>query len=199
MDLRVPPVSAVIGSALAKWGRPSVVVCDTFRLADLKDAAPALRIEPRRTRWSEASEDIRALRKSALDGALAVEVESRGLLTVSMAAAAVKPDDNGNVRLVKRGTHNEARDDVAQGLVHAAGELARSGHQAFAVDSGMSDVTFSPGARRRSKEHCTLAAAGRVCTELNAGVNANECALPAKDVHHIRKPLHLGGASVRAE
>ena len=125
--LRVPPVSAVIGSALAKWGRPLVVVCDTFRLADLKDAAPTLRIEPRRTRWSEASEDIRALRVWALDGTLAVEAESRGLLTTSMAAATVKPDDNGNVRLVKRGTHNEARDDVAQGLVHAAGELARRG------------------------------------------------------------------------
>ncbi len=123
--LRVPPVSAVTGSALAKWGRPSVVVCDAFRLPELKDAAPGLRIEPRRARWSEASEDIRALRKLAKDGPLAVETESRGLLTVSLAAATVKNDEHGGVRLVKRGFHNEARDDVAAALVLAAGEIAR--------------------------------------------------------------------------
>ena len=51
----------------------------------------------------------------------------RGLLVAaSLAFAVVKNDDQGNVRLAKRGTNNEARDDVAAALVLAAGAFQRS-------------------------------------------------------------------------
>ena len=80
---------------------------------------------PRVTRWSEASEDIRALRKIAADGPLACEAASRPLLEVSFSGALVKSDDQGSVRLVKRDTNNTARDDVAQALTLAVGEFAR--------------------------------------------------------------------------
>ena len=86
----------------------------------------ALAVVPRVARWSEASEDIRATRKLALDGPLAIAPESRALLTASLAAAMVANDDAGNVRMVKRGTNNQARDDVAAALVLAAGALARA-------------------------------------------------------------------------
>ncbi len=121
--LRVPPVGQVV-DAIREW-RPAVIVCDRFRLAEALDHGPPCPVEPRVGRWSEQSEDIRALRKAALDGPLSVDPGSRALIGASLAVAAVKHDDGGNVRLVKRGTNNTARDDVAAALVLAAGEAAR--------------------------------------------------------------------------
>ena len=112
---RVQPVEALIESALSAWGRPRVIVCDRFRLDAMKDVAPRVRIEPRVSRWSEASNDIRALRRMALDGPLSVETTSRRLLKVSLAAARVQSDDAGNSRLIKRDRGNVSRDDVASG------------------------------------------------------------------------------------
>ena len=58
---------------LRRW-RPEAVICDRFRLAELQAAAGgSRRLVPRVTRWSEASEDVRALPQSAADGPLAVE------------------------------------------------------------------------------------------------------------------------------
>ena len=123
-DRRVPRVDALMDRVTA-W-RPEVLVCDRFRLADMQDAVGGrMRIVPRVTRWSEAAEDIRALRRYALDGPLSVAPESSDLVAASLAAATVKTDDQGSVRLVKRGTNNQARDDVAAALVLTAGALAR--------------------------------------------------------------------------
>ena len=122
-DLRVVPPSMLV-EAIAPWS-PWLAVCDRFRLDDLYDAGPPCEVEPRVTRWSEASADIRALRKMAKDGPLSVEESSRDLLTASLAAAMVKNDDQGSTRLVKRGSHNEARDDVAAALTLAAGAWSR--------------------------------------------------------------------------
>ena len=110
---------------LSLWGAPEVVICDRFRLPELKDTARGVKIVPRVARWSEASEDIRALRKLAGDGPLSVDAGSRGLLAASLAAAMVKSDDQGSTRLVKKGTNNTGRDDVAAALVLAAGALSR--------------------------------------------------------------------------
>ena len=123
--LRVPPVAPLVEAARQRWGAFRVIVCDRFRIGDVRDARPGCPIEPRMTRWSESGADIRALRKMAADGPLSVHEDSRDLLTASLAAALVKADDAGNVRLVKRGTNNEARDDVAAALVLAAGHVAR--------------------------------------------------------------------------
>ena len=76
---------------------------------------------PRVWQWSSASEDIRNLRRMAADGPLSVEVGSRDLIAVSLAAAKVINDSSGNVRLIKRSSHNEARDDVAVSITLAAG------------------------------------------------------------------------------
>ena len=123
---RVPPVANVW--ALARpWGGEAVY-CDRFRMCELQDVIGArLPIVPRVGRWSDSSADIRGLRRLAVDGppALAVDVESRDLLTASLAVSRVETDDSGNVRLVKKGAHNEARDDVAAALVLAAGAVSR--------------------------------------------------------------------------
>ncbi len=122
--LRVPGVADLV-SLIRPW-RPEVIVCDRFRLPELRDAAPGFRLLPRVSRWSESTADIRALRKMAKDGDLGVETASRGLLTASLSAAVVASDDSGNSRMVKRGTNNQARNDIAVSLVLAAGALSRA-------------------------------------------------------------------------
>ena len=124
--LRVQPPAALWDMIRTAWGRPLVVVLDRFRLAEFEDAVKrGARLEPRVSRWSEASFDIRALRQMALDGPLAVDEGSQALIATSLPQAMVKSDDAGNTRLVKKGNNNTSRDDVAQGLVLAAGALAR--------------------------------------------------------------------------
>ena len=84
-----------------------------------------MRVVPRLARWSDASEDIRAVRRLAADGPLSVSPESRDLVSASLAVAMVKNDDQGSVRLTKAGSNSTARDDVAAALVLAAGAHAR--------------------------------------------------------------------------
>ena len=125
-NLRVPPPSLLHGAAVSAWGSPDSILCDRFRLPELADCVNGARLVPRITRWSEASDDIRGLRRLAADGPLSVERESRGLLAASLSVATVKNDDQGSVRLVKQGTNNTARDDVAAAWLLAAGALERS-------------------------------------------------------------------------
>ena len=124
--LRVQPVAAMWDLIRETWGRPQLIVCDRFRLAELEDAVKrGARLEPRVSRWSESSFDIRALRQMALDGPLSVDADSQALIATSLSLTEVKADDAGNVRLVKRGFNNTSRDDVAAALTLAAGALAR--------------------------------------------------------------------------
>ena len=107
--------------------RPANVVCDRFLINTLVDAARGRwRISPRRTRWSEATEDIAALRTLALDGPplLTLAPESRALASFSFSQAEVANDDQGSTRLVKTRDHR-SRDDVAMAAVLAAGETVR--------------------------------------------------------------------------
>ena len=108
------------------WGRPEGLLCDRFELNRLKDAVNGMPVTPRVWRWSEGTEDILALRRLAADGPLAVEEGSRALLAASLSVALVKADDSGSLRMVKGGTNNTGRDDVAAALVLGAGALARS-------------------------------------------------------------------------
>ena len=125
--LRVQPPPLLWAMIQEAWGLPAMLISDRFRLNNLRDAVNgACFIEARVARWSDASEDVRALRKGALDGPLSVAESSRPLLAASLAVAEVKGDDQGNTRLVKRGTNNTARDDVAAALLLAAGAFQRT-------------------------------------------------------------------------
>ena len=136
--LRVQPPAALWEMIRTAWGKPQLVVLDRFRLAEFEDAVKhGARLEPRVSRWSEAAFDIRSLRQMALDGPLAVDAGSQALLATSLSQAMVKSDDQGNVRLVKKGNNNTSRDDVAQGLVLAAGALARKPKTAVVRSLGL--------------------------------------------------------------
>ena len=119
------PPASLVRAIRATWGAPDVIFCDRFRLPELQDCVNGTPVVPRVARWSEASEDIRATRKAAKDGPLAVAQGSRALLAASLAGAMVKNDDQGSVRMVKD-ANNAARDDVAVALVLACGALARA-------------------------------------------------------------------------
>ncbi len=124
---RVPEVSHLVDLVRQTWGVPENVYCDRFRLGELQDAIGTVApIIPRTMRWSEAAEDIRALRQIAADGPLSVAPESRDLVATSLAVSVVVNDDAGNVRLVKGRTGNESRDDVAAALVLVGGGYVRS-------------------------------------------------------------------------
>ncbi len=59
--LRVQPPAMLYDALRAAWGPPAGILCDRFRLNDLADVMNGVPISPRVTRWSEASEDVRAL------------------------------------------------------------------------------------------------------------------------------------------
>ena len=125
--LRVQPPSALWEAICDKWGAPVKIVCDRFRLNELRDVVGnACKIEPRVTQWSSSSEDIRALRKIVRDGPLSISSGSRNLLVVSMSSAYVESDKAGNSRLIKRSSDNKARDDVAAAATLAAGAWERA-------------------------------------------------------------------------
>ena len=124
--LRVPHPSQVWEIVRAKWGIPAQVLCDLFRLGELRDTiGTACPIIPRRPRYSDGSDDIRSLRKLAKDGPLNCHGPSARLIGASLAVAKVKPDESGGQKLIKRGTNNQARDDVAVALCQASGALRR--------------------------------------------------------------------------
>ena len=124
--LRVQPPIELYRSVVEAWGLPRRILCDRFRLPELRDVVdPDVPLYPRISRWSEASADIRAVRRLAADGPLSCPEPSRALLAASLSVALVRNDDQGSVRMVKRGTNNTGRDDVAAALILACGSLGR--------------------------------------------------------------------------
>ena len=111
-----------IGDGLT-WGEPVLTICDRFRLNELVDALGThVPIEPRVTRWSDSSYDIRALRKGAKDGPFTITPEADLPLRVSLRSARVENDTGGNMRMIKRDRgSNTGRDDVAAALILASG------------------------------------------------------------------------------
>ena len=127
--LRVQPPGALYQAVIEEWGQPELIVCDRFRLGELRDCVNGTQVIPRVSRWSEAGDDIRSLRRLVKDGPLTVEPASRALIAASFAVAMVKNDDQGNTRLVKKGANNASRDDVAAALVLGAGVYQRARSQ----------------------------------------------------------------------
>ena len=121
---RVVRVATLIDRVLAF--RPTVIVCDRFRLPAVLDAvAGRVPVVSRVTRWSESTADVMAARRLALDGPLAVVPAARPLFRLALAESCVEHDDCGNVRLVKADTNNRHRDDLACAMVLAAGAWSR--------------------------------------------------------------------------
>ena len=113
---------------------PEVVFADRFLFESLQDSVAArYPVILRRTRWSEATEDIASFRRIAEDGPLSIAPECRRMAAFAMSQATVLSDDQGSVRLVKR-DKVRARDDVAIASVLACGAFVRSQPSEAAAD-----------------------------------------------------------------
>ena len=127
---------------LAEWideRAPLVVVGDLFRADEMADLLDGRWIfETRRTRWSESTYDLDAFASLSHDQGMSVSPACRKLLSVSLSGARTKPDDSGNIRLVKR-HRTTSRTDPVSALVAAAG-----GRKRHLKDVKEPEWSFSP-------------------------------------------------------
>lgn len=131
--LRVPPPSMLVDAALERWGEPAGVWCDRYRQRELADALDGRAgILTRVGGFKDSTEDIRGLRRLALDGPLSVPEDSRALLTLALQVGRVVQDSHGNerIRRAEGSTVRARRDDVAVALSLAGGAHARNAHLA---------------------------------------------------------------------
>ena len=90
-----------------RWGVPAGIVCDLFRMPELQDAiGRELKVEPRRSRWSESSADIRALQAGfpKTDRWQLRKMTGRSWRGKSVVCM-IKHDDAGNIRIIKSGVN----------------------------------------------------------------------------------------------
>ena len=128
---RTSDLSALLQETVRRWGRASALVCDTYRVKDLKDALedvryPRVPLTVRRMGFGDGSEDLRLFRRACLDGK--VKPERSLLLRSAMGEARVTFDNSGNSRLAKKvegGRRHRARDDAAAAALLAVAEGCR--------------------------------------------------------------------------
>ena len=133
---RVSDIGALLAEVLARWGRPSAVVCDRWREAELRDALDAARfpvapVVVRGQGYRDGGEDVRSFRKAVL-GDRVRPAESL-LLAAAMAEARVTSDPAGNSKLAKSsqgGRRVRARDDAAAAAILAVAAGFRRWHAA---------------------------------------------------------------------
>ena len=133
---RVTDISALLAEALARWGRPAAVVCDTWRAAELTEHLEAMRfpraaLVVRRQGWYDGGQDVRDFRRAMLSD-LVRPAESL-LLTAAMSEARTVSDAAGNTKLSKGsagGRRSRARDDAAAAAILAVAAGYREWHAA---------------------------------------------------------------------
>ena len=108
-----------------RFGRPSCVVADRWREAELRDAldraaVPRAAVETRGMGFQDGAADVRAFRRACADGR--VTPAASLLLRSAMAEARTVSDPAGNAKLSKGsqgGRRLRARDDAAAAAIIA--------------------------------------------------------------------------------
>ncbi|MCY3677930.1 MAG: hypothetical protein F4Z31_12695 [Gemmatimonadetes bacterium] len=122
---RAVDVSALLGEARKRFGRPSRVVADRWREAELRDAlekagVPPAAFEVRGMGFADGGADVRAFRRACAEGR--VTPAPSLLLRSAMSEARTISDPAGNAKLSKStqgGRRLRARDDAAAAAVLA--------------------------------------------------------------------------------
>ena len=123
-DVRVARPQALVDHLTLLGIEPEVIYADRFLLNQLQDVLPtSWQLVERKTRWSEATEDITGFRKLVADGPLSIVPECRTLAKFALSQAVVI-EDEGNLRVSKKRKW-KSRDDVAICSTLACGALAR--------------------------------------------------------------------------
>ena len=119
---RIPDLQELFGEALQRFGVPSVIACDTWRLAELRDelegseimnALSSAELVTRRHGFGDGDKAIRAW-KRAVTGKMLYPAGKPLLLTAALAEAVVRCDQSGNECLSKGtegGRRKRLRDD----------------------------------------------------------------------------------------
>ena len=126
---RVSSISGLLREAAARWGKPSAIVCDRWRDAELRQELDhahfpsGAALVSRGQGFKDGGEDVRDFRKAVLDGH--VRAPESLLLRSALSEARVVTDAAGNSKLAKKtegGRRNLARDDAAAATILAISE-----------------------------------------------------------------------------
>ena len=126
---RVSSIAGLLAECLRRWGKPSAIICDRWRDAELRQELDRARfpsgaaIVIRGQGFKDGSEDVRDFRKAILDGHVQAPVSL--LLRSALNEARVITDAAGNSKLAKSGEGGRrkvARDDAAAASILAISE-----------------------------------------------------------------------------
>ena len=120
-EKRIPEVRELLREAAHRWGMPRAIVCDTWRLDELKDVLDGddlpwkrVRLISRRQGFKDGSSAIMAWRKATIAGRVH-PVKPCRLLTHQLGEAVTIADPAGNEKLARDaegGRRKAARDDL---------------------------------------------------------------------------------------
>ena len=127
---RVSDISILMTSAVTRYGTPELIVCDAWRLAQLKEVLeqigfPLTSIVTRRMGPKDGGADIRRFRRTCLSGH--VRPETSLLLRSAISEARARLDIAGNMMLDK--SRHRAKDDAAAAAILAVAEGDRRRNQ----------------------------------------------------------------------
>ena len=128
---RATHIPTLLETALARFGRPAMIVSDRWREAELRDAldaagVPAARLDTRGMGFKDGADDVRAFRRACAEGR--VTPSPSLLLRSAMAEARTVSDPAGNAKLSKGsqgGRRLRARDDAAAAAILAVSAGSR--------------------------------------------------------------------------
>ena len=122
---RAVDIAGLLREARRRFGAPSRIACDRWRLAELHDAAkaaglPVVQVEARGQGFQDGGEDVRMFRRACAEGK--VTPATSLLLRSAMSEARTVSDPAGNSKLAKNvegGRRKRARDDAAAAAILA--------------------------------------------------------------------------------
>ena len=125
---RVSDVGALLRECLERWGRPVAIVCDRWRVAELREKLegvqfPLAHLIERGQGFRDGGADVRDFRAAVLAGK--VRPSRSLLLNAAMSEARVTGDPAGNWKLAKHtqgGRRANARDDACAAAIVAVAE-----------------------------------------------------------------------------
>ena len=139
-DVRMQRPAPLVDEVFARWGDGEgvgAIVCDRFRAAELLDAVDGrCPVQPRVSRYSEASADVQSFRKAVRDGPLSMPKQDWSLMFASLAQTTIRSDERGLYRIEKSGAEGTGRDDVAAAGVLAAGLMDRRDRDVYPDGDG---------------------------------------------------------------
>ena len=125
---RVSDVAALLREALERWGRPVAIVCDRWRVAELREKLegvnfPLAHLVERGQGYFHGGQDVRSFRSAVLAGK--VRPSRSILLNAAVSEARCTGDPAGNWKLSKNtqgGRRANARDDACAAAIIAVAE-----------------------------------------------------------------------------